>query len=69
MMGSVRADPDLADRRIGQELDILHRLAQFIEHGYSAIKQGAAILRRFGAMTAAIEQPHADRMFKVGDRS
>ena len=53
--GVVRADPDFTDRRIGQELDVLHSLAQVIEHGHSAIEQGAAVLRRFGAMTAAIK--------------
>ena len=67
--GIVRADPDLADRRIGQELDVLHRLAQVIEHGHAAVEQSATVLRRFGALTAAIEQPHADRVLEVRDRS
>ena len=69
MIGSCATDPDFADRRIGQELDVLHRLAQVIEHGHAAIEQGAAVLRRLDAVTAAIEQPHADRVFKVRDRS
>ena len=67
--GVVRADPDFADRRIGQELDARHRLAQVIEHGHSAIEQGATVLGRLDALAAAIEQPHADRVFKVRDRS
>jgi hypothetical protein len=56
-------DPDLAHRRIGQELDVLYRLAQVVEHSGSAFQQGATVLRRFGTVTAAIEQPHADRVF------
>ena len=67
--GVVRADPDFADRRIGQELDVLHRLAQVIEHGHSAIEQGATVLRRLDALAAAIEQSRADRVFEVRDRS
>ena len=63
----VRADPDFTDRRIGNELDVFHCLAQVIEHGRSAIKQGTAILRRLDAMPAAVEQWGADRLFEVRD--
>src|SRR5258706_456349 len=40
----VRTDSDFADRRIGQELDTRHCLAKVIEHGGSAVEQGATIL-------------------------
>jgi hypothetical protein len=65
----MRADPDFADRRIGQKLDVLHRLSQIVEHGRSAVEQRAAVLCRLSAMAAAIEQPHAHRLLKVRDRS
>src|SRR5262249_21372687 len=61
-------DPNLAYRRIGDELNVLYRLTQIVEHGGSAVEQGAAILRRLGAMTAAIKQPYGDHIFKISDR-
>jgi hypothetical protein len=67
--GIVRADSDFTDRRIGQELDVLDRLAQVVEHGHSTIEQGATILGRLGTLTASIEQPHADGLFQLRDRS
>src|SRR3954454_5956894 len=65
----VACDPDFTDRRIGQELDALDALAQFIEHSCSTGEQCAAILSRLNALATAIEQTHAERMLHFGDRS
>ena len=66
--GIGRHDLHLADRRIGEELDFLHRLAELVEHGGAPVEQGAAIGRRLGAVAAAIKQADADRTFQIGDR-
>jgi hypothetical protein len=64
----VACDPDFTGRRIGQELDALHALAQFIEHGCTASEQCAAVLSRLNALATAIEQTHTKRMLKFADR-
>ena len=46
---------------------LFYRLTQIAEHGVSAVEQGAAILRRFDAMTAAIDQ-HSSSKLGGGDR-
>jgi hypothetical protein len=40
-------------------LDILHRLAQVVEDGRSAIEQGAAVGSRLYTLGVAVEQTHA----------
>ena len=55
-------NPNLADLRVSQKFDVPYRLTKVIEHGGSALQQGTAIRRRLGTVTAAIEQPHANRL-------
>src|SRR5262249_47558439 len=62
------ADTDLARRRVGKELDVLHALAQVVEDGDAAFLQGETIERRRNAAPAAIDQPHAERVLQLGDR-
>jgi hypothetical protein len=64
----VACDPDFTDRRIGQELDALHALAQFIEYGRSTVEQCAAVRRRLDPLATAIKQAHAECMLQLGDR-
>ena len=45
------------------------RLAQVIEHGRSAIEQGATVLGRLDALRVAVEQTHANGPFQFRDRS
>ena len=59
---------DFTDRRIGQELDAFHALAQLIEHGCTAAEQSQAVFSRLDALATAIEQTHAERMLQLGDR-
>src|SRR4029450_5612139 len=58
----VAGDTNLADRWIGQELDVLHPVAQFIEHRGSTPKQGPAVLCRLDPLAIAIKQAHTERM-------
>ena len=51
-------------RRVGEKLDVLHRLAQVIEHGHSTIEQRATVRGRLYALWAAVEQAHADALSK-----
>ena len=61
------SDPHFPSRRVGEELDVLRRLAQTIEHSHSAIKQGATVLGRIDALGVAVEQPHANSTFQFRD--
>src|SRR4029079_18556507 len=55
--------------RVGQKLNLLHRLAQVIEHGRATRKQGPTAISRSDTLGRAVEQTHADRAFQIGDRS
>ena len=66
--GFVRTDSNVTNCRIGQKLDILHRLPQVIEYSRAALKQGAAILGRFNALAAAVEQAYANGVLQLRDR-
>src|SRR5262249_9277845 len=66
---SAHPAPRLTRRRIGEELDVLHALAQLVEHGDASPDDGLAVLRRRDAPGAAFEQPHAERMLEIGDRA
>src|SRR5262245_45840494 len=65
----VACDSDFTDRRIGQKLDALHALAQFIEHRCNAAEQCVVVLSRLDALATAIEQTNAECMLQLGDRS
>jgi hypothetical protein len=62
------ADPQLSERRVGQEIDRLNATPQFIEHDRSAIDEGMAVSGRFDALRVAIEQTDTERVFEVGYR-
>jgi hypothetical protein len=62
-------DPQLARRRIGEEFDVLHALAQLVENRDAAPDDGLAVLRRRDAPGAAFEQAHAERMLEIGNRA
>jgi hypothetical protein len=53
---------------IGEKLDLFHTLSELVEHCEAALKQSAAVSRRLYAMRRPIEQAHAKRMLKIGDR-
>src|SRR6266404_3608244 len=61
------SDPHFPSRRIGEKLDVLHRLAQVIEYGHSAIEQGATVLGRLDALGVALKQSHANGTFQFRD--
>jgi hypothetical protein len=62
--GSLMAsDPNLAERRVAEKLDILHPLTQIIEHGRRAVKQRATMDGRLHTLLASIQETHADRAF------
>src|SRR4030088_2465702 len=62
------SDPHFPSRRIGEKLDVLHRLAQAIEGGRSAVEQGAPVSGRFYTLRAAVEKSHANGTFQFRDR-
>ena len=49
-----RADAQFARGRVGEKFNTLHTLAQIIEHGRSAMKEGAAKLGWLDALTVAV---------------
>jgi len=57
------ANAQLPDRRVGKQFDLLHPLAQFIEHRNPALNQCPAVHRR--SLRAAIEQAHAERLLPL----
>ena len=44
------SNPHVASRRVGEKLDVIHGLAQFIEHRCPAVEQGAAVFGRLDAL-------------------
>ena len=60
-------DPDLADRRIGQMLDLADALFQLVEGGAAAAQHGLAVGGRRYAMRTAIEQPRTKGVLQIGD--
>jgi hypothetical protein len=62
-------NPHLPGRRVGEKLDVLHALAQFVEYGHAAIKQRATAISCFDPLAVALEQAYAERMFQFRDRS
>ena len=71
--GSVRPRGTLGKRRAprrlsnGKSLNILDPLAQLIEHNVAAFEQCLRIDCGFNALGTTVEQPHAQRAFKVRD--
>jgi hypothetical protein len=63
-----RADADLTLGRIGEEVDILHALAQIIEDRDAALGQRLAVGGRDDAAAAAIDQLDGERIFQLDDR-
>ena len=63
-----RADADLPGRRVGQEFDVLHALAQVVEDRDAALLQCEAVGRRHDAAPPAVDQSHAERVFELGNR-
>jgi hypothetical protein len=61
------ADPHFSCGRIGQEFDIPDGLLQLIEYRNAAFEERATVDRRLDAAGAAIEKPHAERVFEIGD--
>jgi hypothetical protein len=61
--------PHLPSRRVGEKLDVLHALTEFIEDRHSAVEQRTAVLRRLYPAPMAIKQAHTKRMFQFRDRS
>ena len=59
----------MANRRIGEKLDPLHTLAQFVENHRPAVEKRAPVLGRFDTLPATIQQPSANRMLQLRDRS
>jgi hypothetical protein len=57
----------LARARIGQELDLVYALAQFVERRAAAPEQRLAVWGGVDTPRAAIQEPHAKPMFKVAD--
>src|SRR5262245_11276611 len=55
-------------RRVGEKLDVFHRLAQLIEHRGTAIEQGATVPGWLDALRVAVEQTHAKRVFQIRNR-
>jgi hypothetical protein len=62
------ADAHFAGRRVGEKFDVLHGLAQFVEHHQAAIEQRAPVDRRLDALRRAIEHAHTERVLEIGDR-
>ena len=54
--------------RIGKKFDVLHGLAQLIEHRYSAVQQDAATGGRLDPLSVAVEQRLTDCLFQLCDR-
>ena len=61
------ANAQFAHPRISEKLDVLDALSQFVESGKAAPLERSAIRGRLDALSFAIEQPHAQRVLKVGD--
>src|SRR4051794_10381988 len=60
-------NPDLSSGWVGQKLNILDALFQFVERCDAAPFKGHAVDRCTDALRSAIEQPHAKPMLKVGN--
>src|SRR5262249_21097344 len=52
---------------IGEKLDVLYGLAEFIEHSRAAIEQDPTILGQLDALGVAVEQSNANCSFQFGD--
>src|SRR5437762_8867563 len=61
------SNPHFATCRTGHELDISDRLLQLIEDSNAPPYESAAIHRRLDALRVAIEQSHAECVFKISD--
>jgi hypothetical protein len=57
------------DRRVGEGRDVLHCLAQIVEHYRSAIEQSAPVFSRRDPLPAAVEQTHAESVFEIRNRA
>jgi hypothetical protein len=62
------ADRQFADRRVLEELQLLHALLEFVEHGGPTPQQGITVERGLDALRVAIEQPQAEGVLEIGDR-
>ncbi len=61
------ADPHFPRGRIGQEFDVPDALLQFVENSDAAFEERVAVDRRLDATGAAVEKPHSERVFEIGD--
>ena len=61
------SDAHFAGGRVGEKLDVLHRLAQFIERSHTAIKQRATVGGGLDTLSVAVEQAHAKCMLQLRD--
>jgi hypothetical protein len=55
-------------RRIGEEIEILNALPQFIEYRDSALDEGATMRRRFDTLARAFQETHPEHMFELGNQ-
>src|SRR5438046_1215892 len=58
----------LSRRRISKRRYVLNALPQFVEHCDASFDKRAAIRCRLYALSAPVEQAHAEGVFQVGDR-
>ena len=58
----------LSHCRIGERRDVVHALAQFVEHGDAALDERPATGRRLDALPTPVEEPHTEGLFQVSDR-
>src|SRR5690242_4750904 len=63
-----RSDSQFTCGWIGEVLDVLYALPQFIEYHSASFNKGMAVGRWLNASPGAINQAHAQRMLEVGDR-
>ena len=64
---TVAPDPHLAHSRVGQELDLLHRLLELVEGIEPAIEQRAPVNGRLDPALTSIEQADTERIFEIGN--
>jgi hypothetical protein len=63
--GFVASNPDLANRRIGEKLDVPHSLTQVVEDSHPTIQQCATVDGGLDALRAPIEKSNPERAFQI----
>jgi hypothetical protein len=66
--GLGRPDPRFSGGWVGEEIDVLHALPQFVEDRDAAFDEASAIGCRLHAVPRAVEQAHPERTFEIRDR-